>query len=86
MKKIFILIALAAFLNACSDITVKTETTGADSTGQLKDSAPFISIDTNNKIMDKAKVLADSAGNKIERTADKIKEGADKIIEKANKK
>ena len=83
MKKILILIAFISLLNSC-DTAVKTETTTTDSLQNAADTAPLITIDTNHKIVRKAKVLIDSAKNKMEKAADKIKEGADKIIKEGD--
>ena len=70
MKKLLMILAIAAFIS-CNETTTNVESTTVDSTAGA-DSAANNVVDTTKKFLDKAKELVDSAGKKIDRAADKL--------------
>jgi hypothetical protein len=77
MKKFIAITALSAFMIACNTTETKTITISSDS---IKiDSAAQNVLDTTKQMINRGKVLVDSAKSKMGRAADKVIEGANKV-------
>ena len=76
MKKLFTVIAVAAFIIACNNTETKTGT--ASDTTRI-DSAAQNVMDTSKKIMNQVKDVLDSAAKKMDTAAGKLKEASDKM-------